>query len=171
MNPNFGSEAASTIVQSDNVSNILLALIPNPGTVQGQITNGQTGEGLTNSFARILDSNRVIIQEVQTDGTGNYQAEGLAPGDYVLIAVASDFQRETIGFSVVSDASTTVNVTLLPDPGRITGRVLDQQTGLALDGATVQLFLRKVWFLSQTHLQIKMECFKWAVWHQANISS
>ncbi|WWB87080.1 carboxypeptidase regulatory-like domain-containing protein [Priestia aryabhattai] len=140
LNPNFGSEAASTIVQSDNVSNILLALIPNPGTVQGQITNGQTGEGLTNSFARILDSNRVIIQEVQTDGTGNYQAEGLAPGDYVLIAVASDFQRETIGFSVVSDASTTVNVTLLPDPGRITGRVLDQQTGLALDGATVQLF-------------------------------
>ncbi|GAB1765757.1 carboxypeptidase regulatory-like domain-containing protein [Priestia megaterium] len=140
LNPNFGSEAASTIVQSDNVSSISLALIPNPGTVQGQITNAQTGEGLTNSFARILDSNRVIIQEVQTDGNGNYQVEGLAPGDYVLIAVSSDFQRETIGFSVVSDAAATVNVALLPDPGLIMGRVLDQQTALALDGATIQLF-------------------------------
>ncbi|MEI2325688.1 carboxypeptidase regulatory-like domain-containing protein [Priestia megaterium] len=140
LDPDFGSQAASVFVESDTVSSISISLVPNPGIVQGIISNEQTGEPLTNAFVRVLDNNRVIIQEVQTDTTGAYRVEGLSPGEYLLIAVSPNFQRESVGFIIASGDINEVNVALQPNPGSISGRVTNKQTALPLDGATVQVF-------------------------------
>ncbi|MEK1833442.1 carboxypeptidase regulatory-like domain-containing protein [Priestia megaterium] len=140
LDTNFGSQAASVFVESDALSTVSISLIPNPGIVEGTLTNAQTREPLTNAFVRVLDNNRVIIQEVQTDTSGNYRVEGLAPGKYLLIAISVNFQREGIGFIVTSGGTNTVNVALQPNPGFISGRVTDEQTTSSLDGATVQVF-------------------------------
>ncbi|MED4278752.1 carboxypeptidase regulatory-like domain-containing protein, partial [Priestia megaterium] len=140
LDTNFGSQAASVFVESDALSTVSISLIPNPGIVEGTLTNAQTGEPLTNAFVRVLDNNRVIIQEIQTDTSGNYRVEGLAPGEYLLIAISVNFQRESIGFIVTSGGTNTVNVALHPNPGFISGRVTDEQTTSSLDGATVQVF-------------------------------
>ncbi|MED4051937.1 carboxypeptidase regulatory-like domain-containing protein [Priestia megaterium] len=140
LDPDFGSQAASVFVESDAASAVSISLVPNPGIVQGIISNEQTGEPLTNAFVRVLDNNRVIIQEVQTDTTGVYRVEGLSPGEYLLIAVSPNFQRESVGFIIASGDINEVNVALQPNPGFISGRVTDNQTALPLDGATVQIF-------------------------------
>ncbi|MBY0090740.1 carboxypeptidase regulatory-like domain-containing protein [Priestia aryabhattai] len=140
LDTNFGSQAASVFVESDVLSTVSISLVSNPGIVQGTLTNEQTGEPLTNAFVRVLDNNRVIIQEVQTDTNGNYRVEGLAPGEYILIAISANFQRESVGFIVASGQTNTVNVALKPNPGFISGRVTDEQTASPLDGATVQVF-------------------------------
>lgn len=137
---NFGTQAGSVFVSSNAVSAINLALIPNPGSVQGTLTDSQTGTAIAGALVRIQNSNGAIVQEVQTDSEGVYTIDGLAPGNYSLIGIAQTFQRASVGFNVASNATTIVNLALDPNPGSITGRVTDQQTGRALEGASVQIF-------------------------------
>ncbi|NGY75506.1 hypothetical protein F6Y02_00825 [Bacillus megaterium] len=64
--PNFGTESASTLVQSNSVSTVLLNLSPDPGIVQGTITSAQTGQTLADILLRILDVNGVLVTVSQT---------------------------------------------------------------------------------------------------------
>lgn len=137
---NFGTQAGSVFVSSNAVSTINLALIPNPGSVQGTLTDSQTGTPIAGALIRIQNSNGAIVQEVQTDSDGVYRIDGLSPGNYSLTGIAQSFQRASVGFNVASNATTTVNLALDPNPGSISGRVTDQQTGRALEGASVQIF-------------------------------
>ncbi|MFS0766942.1 carboxypeptidase regulatory-like domain-containing protein [Peribacillus phoenicis] len=137
---NFGTQSGSVFVSSNTESSITLSLTPSPGAVQGTLTNSQTGEPLAGALIRIQDNNGTIIREVQTNENGIYFADGLAPGNYSLIGITPSFQRDTIGFNAATNTTTTVNLALSPNPGAITGRISDQQTGEALAGASVQLF-------------------------------
>ncbi|MEK1833445.1 carboxypeptidase regulatory-like domain-containing protein [Priestia megaterium] len=139
--PNFGISAASVEVVTNSSSTVQLALSPNPGTVQGVVTDAQTGDTLPNTFIRVINNNGVIVTVVQNDKNGQYRVQNLEPGTYTLTVINSSFQRGTIGFVVSAGQTNTINISLEPNPGSIGGTIANAQTNLPLASATVQLFL------------------------------
>ncbi|NGY75497.1 carboxypeptidase regulatory-like domain-containing protein [Bacillus megaterium] len=89
--PNFGTQAASTQVFSNETAAVQLSLPPNPGAVQGFVTNAETGEPLFNTLVRIVDTDNVVVGTVQTDN-GRYSIQNISPGTYTLIIINPDFQ-------------------------------------------------------------------------------
>ncbi|NGY75511.1 carboxypeptidase regulatory-like domain-containing protein [Bacillus megaterium] len=92
----------------------------------------------------ILSDAGILVATVQTDSNGNYFVPGLAPGTYTLVFSNHNFQSSTIGAIVGSDTVITVNTALTPDPGTITGTVIDSQTGLPIAEHLCKFSLLKV---------------------------
>ncbi|MEK1833439.1 carboxypeptidase regulatory-like domain-containing protein [Priestia megaterium] len=139
-NSNFGTQSATVLVQINILSTVSLALTPNPGTIQGQITSTQTATPLVDTQVRVIDNNGALVAVIQTDINGNYSLQGLKPGTYTIVFLNPTFQSETFGFTVGAGDAFTLNAALEPNPGFITGTVFDLQTGLPLIGAAVQVF-------------------------------
>lgn len=113
-------------------------LLPSPGSISGVITEIDGSTPLPGTvFA--LDTNGAIIRVAKTDSAGNYLLIGMAPGNYVIQARATDHQLYIKGVTVVTDVNATVNFALTLDPGKITGVVYDPSTNQPIKGAAIEV--------------------------------
>lgn len=121
--PNF--QTNDTIVQVfPNQTTIGdVALEPNPGSINGSVTSSIGSTPIGGAIVNIINSNGALVTSTVTDPSGNFVANGLAPGNYTVSVFAIDFQNGSVGAVVVSGQSTPVAVQLQPFPGRITGTV------------------------------------------------
>ncbi|MDQ0115006.1 carboxypeptidase regulatory-like domain-containing protein [Paenibacillus harenae] len=132
---NFRTATASVSVLAESAATVALILYPNPGSIQGQITDSVTGAGLAGAIVDVSDQNSFLIQAVLADGGGNYRIDGLIPGNYTLIAQNANYQSRAFGAIVLAGAISPVDFSLDPNPGVIVGQLLP-----AAAGSIIQLF-------------------------------
>ncbi|WP_377890517.1 collagen binding domain-containing protein [Alkalihalobacillus sp. R86527] len=135
----YGDDADAIAVESGNTTFADLQLTVTKASVSGRVTGTGT-EALANTLVRISDQNKTVVAEVQTDADGNYQYEGLNPGEYNIAAINPDYRAEVVTFQAEPDTPTVVNNSLVAIPSRFTGLVTDAETGLPIVGAIVEVF-------------------------------
>ncbi|NGY75502.1 carboxypeptidase regulatory-like domain-containing protein [Bacillus megaterium] len=96
-----------------------------PGTVQGTIRNENTSAPLEEAIVRVIRRDGTVVDEVLTNAQGLFTIGGLPADSYTLVAISSGFQRQTVGFTVAPEQTTTVDVNLQLNPGTLTGTVTD----------------------------------------------
>ncbi|WP_270181050.1 MSCRAMM family protein [Alkalihalobacillus sp. CinArs1] len=135
----YGDDADAVSVESGETTFADLQLSLTKASVVGRVT-GEGTEPLANTLVRISDQNKVVVAEVQTDADGNFQYEGLNPGEYNISTINPDYRANVVSFQAEPDAPTVVNSSLVAIPSRFTGLVTDAETGLPIVGAIVEVF-------------------------------
>ncbi|OLE12153.1 MAG: hypothetical protein AUI36_40385 [Cyanobacteria bacterium 13_1_40CM_2_61_4] len=135
--PNFNGDSASgLVVPSNGTTTKDFALVPLPGTLQGVVTS-------TNPAGTAIGGATVKLSggtSVTTDTAGTYTFSSLAPGIYALTVTATNFSSGSAsGLAVSSNATTTQNFALTPQPGTLSGTVTDAITKAAIASAKVQI--------------------------------
>ncbi|MFF2481384.1 carboxypeptidase regulatory-like domain-containing protein [Paenibacillus sp. NPDC058071] len=115
----FQTASAVTQVVSDAASPIVIRLAPDPGSIQGIVTDSSTGAPLTSTIINVKDKNGLQVASTLVDNSGQYIVNGLPPGAYTIVVNSLAHQSGTTGAVVVSDATTTVDFALLPNPGML----------------------------------------------------
>ncbi|WP_169907692.1 carboxypeptidase regulatory-like domain-containing protein [Priestia abyssalis] len=139
MAPTFQSQTQGVITQPGQASTVNFVLQPNPGAITGMVTNDVTSAPIPGATVELLTNQGIFLDSTVTNGSGTYMFSGLAPGQYQVRASAVNFGTNTVGATVISNATTITNIPLQPNPGRITGTLTDSLTGTGISGATVQL--------------------------------
>lgn len=123
------------VVTADAVLSVTLSLYADPGSVRGSVVDDSTG-GVVSGVSLTLFQGSLFVTSLQTDTSGHYVIDQLAPGEYTLSAAASNYQTATQGVSVSSLSTTTANFRLMSQPGGVRGTVTDQNSN-PLPGATI----------------------------------
>ncbi|MGM7702002.1 carboxypeptidase regulatory-like domain-containing protein [Pseudalkalibacillus sp. Hm43] len=136
----FGAAEATDIVESNEVTRVDIKLVPNPGTIEGTITNNNTGDPVSGVNVEVFNQDGILVFNTTTDSNGFYQFVSLAALQFRIVTRDPNFQTQEVGVTVVSDETTVVNFGLDPNPGAITGTIRDSETNTRLVGAEVLVF-------------------------------
>jgi hypothetical protein len=120
-----------------------------PGSVEGRVTNSETGDGIGGATIRLVPVGRRGSSGSDRTATsrsdGTFTLDGIAPGNYFVMATQSSFMPAAEGqpqrtYIQVETGQTVGNVALQLSPvGRIRGKVVDDE-GHPVSGARVQAF-------------------------------
>ncbi|MCM3630196.1 carboxypeptidase regulatory-like domain-containing protein [Paenibacillus glycanilyticus] len=132
---NFQTASATVSVVADATSPISLVLLPDPGSIEGQIVDAATGGVILGVAVTVTDSNNFLIASLIADTKSGFQFDGLPPGSYTVAVHALNYKGEVLGAIVQSNSITPVNFALEPNPGTLVGEVTP-----AIGGALIQLF-------------------------------
>lgn len=136
---NFQTQAVGATVLSNVTTTVSLALDPLGGTIAGVVTDSSTGNPIPGASIQVFKDLTVIVS-VLTDPNGTYSVTDISPGNYSVVANATNHQTKALGAIVLSNATTTVNFPLDPSPGTIVGNVTDAITTNPIAGASIQIF-------------------------------
>ncbi|UTE75620.1 carboxypeptidase regulatory-like domain-containing protein [Rossellomorea sp. KS-H15a] len=138
---NFQAATQGVTISSNTTSIVNFNLASDPGSISGIVTNAQTGTPIigANVQVRVVDSSGAVIATVLTDENGQYVVNGLAPGIYTVVVSAQDFQTNAATIQVISNQATDGSIALQPDPGQITGTVVDSVGSNPIPGASVSI--------------------------------
>lgn len=125
------------IVQSDQTTSVDFTLLASPGTIAGQVTDSITHIGISGATVEALQGSGVIASTA-TLGDGSYSLPNLAPGSYTVRASANAYQTSTLSATVVANTTTTVNFSLLANPGSISGTITTTSGGAPIESAFVE---------------------------------
>lgn len=106
-----------------NTTIVNFALQPNPGTINGTVTDACMGNPLPGTIILVENGSTVVGFDV-TDSNGNYSIDTLAPGNYTVTATLHNFVVGSAPATVTSGTLTTVNFSLIPEalpPASISG--------------------------------------------------
>ncbi|WP_129729008.1 carboxypeptidase regulatory-like domain-containing protein, partial [Ectobacillus funiculus] len=138
---NYGSAIFQITLGPGEARVLNAALVANPATIQGQVTDMQTGTPIAGAgVVTVIQGSGVIVASTQTDQTGNYVLTGIAPGSYNVVISAANFTSQTVSVNLTAGETETVNVALMPNPATINGTVRDATTGNVLSNALIQVF-------------------------------
>lgn len=145
---NYIVQASATGYQSQNIgasvqvsptTTVDFALALNPGSISGTVTDSITTNPIEGALVEVFDGS-ISVGFADTDGSGNYTIPDLTPGNYTVTASADGYQSKTVGASVASSVTTTVDFALEQPPGTLSGRVTDASTGNPIPGASINVF-------------------------------
>lgn len=138
---NYQTAAKGAVINSNSTTTVNFILAADPGSITGKVTNAQSGDPISgaNVQVSILDSSGVVVASILTDSQGDYAVNGLAPGGYTVQVSAPDFQTNSTTVQVQSNQTSTANVELVPNPGAITGSVVNSVGGAPIPGAVVNI--------------------------------
>ncbi len=135
----FETEPEGAEVKAGQSSTVNFSLESSPGTIAGTVTDSSTTDPIEGAVVGVFDG-PILIGTADTDASGDYTIPGLAPGNYIVVAIATNFQISFIGASVSSSSTTTVDFALDPSPGTIVGTITNASNGSPLAGATIEVF-------------------------------
>ncbi|WP_028596783.1 carboxypeptidase regulatory-like domain-containing protein [Paenibacillus assamensis] len=115
---NYQTNTVGVVVQPGLTTPTAIGLLPQPGTITGFIT-----PNVPNTIVKLYNSNHIFIAVVATDEIGRYAFSNLASGNYEIAASAPDYAVSTAGAFVTSNATTELNITLLPNPAQFSGTI------------------------------------------------
>ncbi|WP_342045359.1 carboxypeptidase regulatory-like domain-containing protein, partial [Bacillus sp. OTU530] len=148
---NYASSIFHIVLGPGEARVLNAALVANPATIQGQVTDAQTGTPIAGAgVVTVIQGSGVIVASIQTDQTGNYVLTGIAPGSYNVVFSAANFTNQTVSVNLTAGETETVNIALTPNPALITGTVRDATTGNVLSNALIQVFNSQGRFLAST---------------------
>lgn len=116
----FQTNQAGAIVLPNAATPVQLQLSQAVGAIVGTI-----GPVVASTTIQLFDINNLLIGLVIADGNGAFLFEGLPPGSYVLTASAPGYAVQSTGAIVVTGQTTSVMMTLAPNPASISGTVRD----------------------------------------------
>gem|GEM_PF-1150526 len=126
----FDNNTAPATITPGQSTTCDLELTPQPGTISGQVTSS-LGGGVSGATVSAGD------KTATTDGSGNYTLSVL-PGTYEVTASADHFQNGSGSATVTSNHTTTVNLSMVPNKGKISGQITSSLGG-GIGGATVSI--------------------------------
>ncbi len=136
--PDYQRQAQSASVTSNQVTVVNFALISNPGTISGTVTDAITTNPIPDTTVAVFQGS-TLIDSALTDVNGNYTIPDLAPGDYTVLAIAQGYQAAFLAETVTAGATTVANFALNSNPGTIAGIVTDTCTGNPVPGALISV--------------------------------
>ncbi len=138
---NFQTEITGIIVEADQTAVIDFSLLLNPASIMGAIFNSVTGQPIAGAGVeiRITDINGAVIAVTFTDPNGTYVVNNLAPGTYIVVVMAADFQTNSATVSLNPGEVGNVRLDLSPSPGLISGTIFNDETGEGVQGAIVRV--------------------------------
>jgi hypothetical protein len=84
------------------------------GTIQGQVTNAQTGQPLPEATLSVVTGYPLVLGALRTaDGDGNYSVPA-APRTYTITASATGYRSTSQQVTVQADATVIVDLGLTP---------------------------------------------------------
>ncbi|MCA0989644.1 carboxypeptidase regulatory-like domain-containing protein [Guptibacillus algicola] len=135
----FSTETVGASVVENEISEANATLLPNPGTVTGTVLTS-SGDPISGAVINIRDDRTgAEITQAVTNEQGAYTALGLAPGNYTIIAQAEDFQSQFKGATIVSDQTTIVDFSMLPNPSSVSGTIINAEDGLPITGSMIEI--------------------------------
>ncbi|MEO2222775.1 carboxypeptidase-like regulatory domain-containing protein [Priestia megaterium] len=127
------------------------ALQPNPATIQGRVTDAQTGNPIRGAgVVTVISGSGIIVASAKTDLNGNYIISGLAPGSYDVVISADNFAAQTSTVNLLPNETEIVNTALSPNPATVSGRVTNAGTGVPIANALIQAFTTDGTFVTST---------------------
>ncbi len=129
--------------------------------LHGRVIDRETEEGIS-GVAVSLDSDQTSgmrFPPIQTDASGSFRLESVAPGNYRLRASRAGYGQEVLDVSVTGDAEQDLEVRMSKSAG-VEIRVVDRRDGRALSAfisvadATGRLALEE--YLSQTNERLSL---------------
>ncbi|MCW3489275.1 carboxypeptidase regulatory-like domain-containing protein [Dethiobacter alkaliphilus] len=139
ISPLFQNETESIQIQADATTINNFRLNPLPASIVGEVRDAVDSNPISGATVKILDGSLQFVTQTVTDENGGYEVAGLAPGSYVVSAVAENYQTNRLGASLDPAEIAMVNLNLELNPGAVQGEVLDAQTGLPLSDSIVRL--------------------------------
>lgn len=136
---NYETQAIGASVASNAATLLNFALEQPPGSIAGTVLDASTTDPIPGASITIFQD-EVVILTLLTDSSGNYEAPGLAPGDYFVFVQASGYQSAGSAASVSSRSTTFVDFSLASNPGSIIGTITDAMTTNPIAGARIVLF-------------------------------
>lgn len=110
------------------------AKIITPGRLRGVVINAANDSVI--SDANVYTSTKPFYS-TKTNSSGVYDLTGIRPGDYDVTVEKFGFSTKVIKISVISDSVQTINFSLQPLYGRITGRITDAVTNAGIPGVNI----------------------------------
>jgi len=114
----------------NNLKSVLIDVELPPGAIDGTITDASTGNPIKG--ANVTANGH----SATTDTEGHYTIQ-LPPRTYNVTASATKYISHSKTATVTSETTTSLNFTLIPLNGTISGNVTDSSTGDPIVGATV----------------------------------
>lgn len=110
-----------------------------PGTINGQVVDAATNQGIANALVEVLSGNNVI-KTATTDAQGNFTISEVPVGTYAVRASAPNYKPNTVtGVQVPTAGTVTVTIALSrAQPGSISGRVT-RVDGTPVGGVRVEV--------------------------------
>lgn len=118
------------------------------GSVAGRVTNAEDQNPIERARVKIY-SNGNLLKTLYTDSDGNYSADGLAAGDYVLKVSATGYYTYEDNVTIKKNETTYADTSMMVDrdeqseEATASGNVVDALTGESLRG--VAYTVRKGW--------------------------
>lgn len=137
--PNFGSADSGATVIANNTTIVNFSLLSNFGTISGTVLDSSTNLPISDATIQVR-SDFIIIATAVTDSAGKYIIPNIAPDTYTVTAAALGFQRQIKIANVNSNQNTIVNFFLNPNPGTISGNIIDAITTLPIPNASVYIY-------------------------------
>ncbi|RED66237.1 MSCRAMM family protein [Cohnella lupini] len=131
-NSGFQTGIASAIVKSDEPLSVDIALLPEPGSLNGFIADAITALPIPGANVQVLAEDGTLIGRSITDLQGGFLVTGLPPGNYTVVAAASLYRTGLNGAVVLSNISTTVPLALTANPGSIRGNIEPSVFGIVI---------------------------------------
>ncbi|MFC7370131.1 beta strand repeat-containing protein [Fictibacillus iocasae] len=131
----FQTSSGSVTVAAGQQGVVDLALEPNPGRIQGLIFDATNNQPIPGASVSVTDNNGFLVTTTVTDSFGNYTADGLPPGFYIVVAIAASYQNGFTGANVFAGATTAASIGLQPNPGSIGGTITP-----GISGTLVELY-------------------------------
>ena len=110
-----------------------------PGTINGQVVDAVTNQGIPNALVEVLSGDNVI-KTATTDAQGNFTISEVPVGTYAVRASAPNYKPNTVtGVQVPTAGTVTVTIALSQaQPGSISGRVT-RVDGTPVGGVRVEV--------------------------------
>lgn len=129
----YQNQIIGAIVTADVTTPVSVVLQPNPGQITGVITPTNI-----DAIVQLYTTDNLFINSIAVDENGNYQFMNLAPGMYIIKAVAQNYAVSQAGVTVISAQTPIVNLTINPNPAQIQG-MIQSNAGDPIVNATVKI--------------------------------
>lgn len=134
----YETDIKGAIVQVGATETVNFQLATTPGTISGTVTDLGTMSPIQGALIEVYEGS-LVIGFADTDAMGNYTVPSLPPGSYTLVASANGYEFDTKQASVLAGMTTVVDFALNTVQGTIAGTVTDSETGLPIEGASIQI--------------------------------
>ena len=132
----IGVQGVTVVANQTVIANFSLS--PNPGTIEGIVTDATTTNSISGASVQIFQGTALLSSGL-TDASGNFSFPNFAPGSYTITVTASNYQTTSISAQVVSDQTTAVAMTLQGNPGTLSGVVVDSSSSQPVSGVVIDL--------------------------------
>jgi peptide/nickel transport system substrate-binding protein len=124
-------EDSGGLTDSDSLVVTVTEEMADAGWVRGYVKDINDSP-IAGAIITYIGKNRTTNQ----DGAFNIS---LSPGDYVINATADGYSQDSQSVNVATGVVSWANFTLVATGGSLKGKVVDAETGLAIDGASVKI--------------------------------
>ena len=128
------SQSQAANVSQGIATTVNFQLQPQPGWIAGTVTDASSGAPIAGATIVVIPGGANAT--TAADGTYNIS---LGPGTYTATASRPLYGSQSLGATVVSAATTSVDFQLTPGAGWLVGTVTNAATGAPISGATLTL--------------------------------